>query len=110
MIPRRMIPMIDLTPIFAGVILVIFGVLTGFLIPFLRRKMSDSTYEQVKETVWIVVEAAEMIFYGPGRGQEKKEYVKKTLEQMGYTFDEVYLDNLIEACVLELKAQEMEQS
>jgi len=100
--------MVDVTDIIAGLILILFGVISGFLIPFIRSKMSADMFDRVQQMVWIAVEAAEMIYDGPGRGDEKKAYVIQTLEEMGYSIDVNYLDNLIESCVLELKAQGME--
>lgn len=46
--------------------------------------------------------AAEQIYTGSGRGEEKKEYVINWLREHGITVDEAKLDALIEAAVYEL--------
>ena len=58
--------------------------------------------------IWvnIAVTAAEQIFTGSGRGEEKKEYVLKFLEERGFKVDFETLDALIEAAVKKLN-QEM---
>ena len=50
----------------------------------------------------IAVSAAEQIFKGSGRGEEKKQYVIAWLKERGFTVDEAELDALIEAAVYEL--------
>ena len=50
----------------------------------------------------IAVSAAEQIFKGSGRGEEKKQYVIAWLKERGFTVDENELDALIEAAVYEL--------
>ena len=66
---------------------------------------SKTTAEQQKEiNAWvkIAVSAAEQIYTGSGRGEEKKEYVINWLREHGITVDEAKLDALIEAAVYEL--------
>ena len=50
----------------------------------------------------IAVAAAEQIYVGSGRGEEKKAYVIDWLRSHGITVDEEKLDALIEAAVYEL--------
>lgn len=66
---------------------------------------SKTTAEQQKEiNAWvkIAVAAAEQIYVGSGRGEEKKAYVIDWLRNHGITVDEEKLDALIEAAVYEL--------
>ena len=66
---------------------------------------SKTTAEQQKEiNAWvkIAVAAAEQIYVGSGRGEEKKAYVIDWLRSHGITVDEEKLDALIEAAVYEL--------
>ena len=51
----------------------------------------------------MAVEAAEMIYVGTGRGEEKKAYVVQYLNSKGYTLDADSINNLIESAVLALK-------
>ena len=53
----------------------------------------------------VAVEAAEMIYVGTGRGEEKKAYVVQYLNSKGYTLDADSINNLIESAVLELKTR-----
>lgn len=50
----------------------------------------------------IAVSAAEQIYVGSGRGEEKKAYVLEWLRAHGVTVDDEKLDAMIEAAVYEL--------
>lgn len=95
--------MTDLTDIVSLVITLIITVITAFLIPFLKSKVDVDRFDKIRKWVTVAVEAAEMIYKGAGRGEEKKAYVKACLESKGYTLDVDEVENLIEAAVLELK-------
>ena len=102
-----MVTTIDLTQIVSAVITLIIGVVSVFLVPYLKNKLSADKLEKVKFWVNIAVEAAEMIYVGTGRGQEKKTYVLEFLNSKGFTMDMAEIDNLIEAAVLNLKTAEV---
>ena len=53
--------------------------------------------------VKIAVKAAEMLYAGQGRGEEKKTYVIEFLNSKGYTLDISSIENMIEAAVLEIQ-------
>ena len=95
--------MIDLTDIISAVITLIVAVITTFLIPYLKSKVDEMKFENIKTWVKVAVEAAEMIYTGTGRGEEKKAYVLNYLNSKGYTIDPESINNLIESAVLELK-------
>lgn len=42
-----------------------------------------------------LVEAAEQIFTGAGRGQEKLEYVRSELQKRGITYDQAKLESAV---------------
>lgn len=94
--------MIDLTTIMEAVITLIIAVVSAFVIPWLKRKISAEKLAEISEWVQIAVTAAEQIYNGPGRGEEKKAYVLKFLTDKGYTVDMAAIENLIEAAVYEL--------
>lgn len=94
--------MIDLTTIMEAVITLIIAVVSAFVIPWLKRKISAGKLAEISEWVQIAVTAAEQIYNGPGRGEEKKAYVLKFLTDKGYTVDMAAIENLIEAAVYEL--------
>lgn len=95
--------MIDLTNIISAVITLIIAVISTFLIPYLKTKVNEMKFENIKTWVKVAVEAAEMIYTGTGRGEEKKAYVMQYLNSKGYTIDTESINNLIESAVLELK-------
>lgn len=97
--------MIDLTDVVSAIITLILAVITTFLIPYLKTKIEANKFEKIKSWVKVAVEAAEMIYVGKGRGEEKKKYVVQYLNSKGYTIDTESINNLIESAVLELKTK-----
>ena len=94
--------MIDLTPIMEAIIDLVVAVITAFVIPWLKGKIDADKLEQIKLWVTVAVEAAEQLYNGTGRGEEKKAYVVKFLQEKGFTIDPDSLDKLIEAAVFNL--------
>lgn len=94
--------MIDLTPIMEAIIALVVAVITAFVIPWLKGKIDADKLEQIKLWVTVAVEAAEQLYNGTGRGEEKKAYVVKFLQENGFTLDPDSLDKLIEAAVFNL--------
>ena len=94
--------MYDLTPIVEAIAALIGVVITCILVPFIRSKTTAEQQKEINAWVKIAVAAAEQIFTGSGRGEEKKEYVIAWLKERGFVVDEGELDALIEAAVHEL--------
>lgn len=94
--------MIDLTPIMEAIIALVTAVITAFLIPWLKGKIDADKLEKIKLWVTVAVEAAEQLYKGSGRGEEKKAYVVQFLQEKGFTLDPDSLDKLIEAAVFNL--------
>ena len=94
--------MIDLTPIMEAIIALVVAVITAFVIPWLKGKIDADKLEQIKLWVTVAVEAAEQLYNGTGRAEEKKAYVVKFLQEKGFTLDPDSLDKLIEAAVFNL--------
>lgn len=95
--------MIDITNVVSAVITLLVAIVTTFLIPYLKERVDAEKFEKIKAWVKVAVNAAEMIYTGVGRGEEKKAYVLDYLNQKGYKLDSATIDNLIESAVLELK-------
>ena len=95
--------MTDLTELILAVLTVVFTAISTFLIPYIKRKTTAAQYAEIQKWVTIAVDAAEMIYKGTGRGQEKKEYVLSFLNSKGYKIDTESIENMIEAAVLSLK-------
>lgn len=94
--------MIDITPIVNAVIALIAAGVSVFLIPWIKSKTTDEQRKELLEWVKIGVAAAEQLYEGQGRGEEKKQYVLKFLADMGFTVDEEAVNAAIEAAVNQL--------
>lgn len=99
--------MVDLTPIITAVLTLIFSLITAFLIPYIKTKVSAEQFATIKLWVQVAVQAAEMLYVGSGRGEEKKKYVIEFLNSKGFTLNAEEIENLIESAVLELKQSQM---
>lgn len=93
---------IDITPIIEAVIALAGVIVSCVLIPYIKSKTTTEQQKEINAWVKIAVAAAEQIYVGSGRGEEKKAYVINWLREHGVTVDETKLDALIEAAVYEL--------
>ena len=98
--------MIDITPIVNAVIALIAAAVSVFLIPWIKSKTTDAQRKELVEWVKIGVAAAEQLYKGQGRGEEKKQYVLDFLKQKGFTVDEESINAAIEAAVSQLNVIE----
>ena len=99
--------MVDLTPIITTVLTLIFSLITAFLIPYIKTKVSAEQFATIKLWVQVAVQAAEMLYVGSGRGEEKKKYVIEFLNSKGFTLNAEEIENLIESAVSELKQSQV---
>lgn len=97
--------MIDLTSLFEAIITLIVALISAFLIPYIKSKVSAEKFETLKSWVKVAVQAAEMLYRESGMGEQKKAYVIEYLNSKGYDLDTDTLNNLIESAVLELNKQ-----
>lgn len=97
---------IDLTQIIVAVITLIFGLIAKYVIPYLKEKYSTEQLEKMKLWAQVAVEAAEMLYVGSGKGEEKKKYVLEFLNKKGFSVDMETLENLLESAVLEMKKEQ----
>ena len=95
--------MIDITNIVSTVIALIVALISTFLIPWLKNRVDTEKFEQIKEWTRVAVQAAEMIYKGVGRGEEKKTFVINYLNSKGFKIDTDTIDALIESAVHELE-------
>lgn len=93
----------DITPIVEAVIAIVCAVVTCVLVPYIKSRTTTAQQEEINAWVRIAVSAAEQIYAGSGRGEEKKAYVVEWLRSHGVTLDTEKLDAMIEAAVYELK-------
>lgn len=92
----------DITPIIEAVAALICAIISAILVPYIRSKTTKEQQNEILQWVKIAVAAAEQLFTGPGRGEEKKAYVLDWLTSHGLRVDEGKLDALIEAAVYAL--------
>lgn len=93
----------DLTPIIQIVIVLIGTIITSFLIPWIKSKTTQEQWQTVQNIAKVAVYAAEVLYKGSGRGQEKLNYVmtyiKEFCLQKGFSFDDKTIRQAIENAV-----------
>ena len=94
--------MIDFTPVLQAVVGLCAAIITTFVVPYIKSKTTKEQQTQINEWVRIAVAAAEQVYEGPGKGDQKKAYVLTWLAGHGIAIDEDKLDTMIEAAVYEL--------
>ena len=98
------------TNLIVAILTLAVSLVSVYLIPYIKTKVSAEQLDTIKFWVNIAVEAAEMIYNGTGRGEEKKAYVVKFLNSKGFTLNPEEIDNIIEAAVLELKLEQKKEA
>jgi len=98
---------INLQPIISAVIALIAALITTFLIPYIKGKISKQQYDRLLEAVRIAVAAAEQIFTSPQSGADKKQYVQEFLAAQGYDVSQQEIDTMIEATVGKINGVEV---
>lgn len=91
----------DITSIIEIVITLLSALVTTFLIPYIKKKISAEKLAELQKWIGIAVEAAEQI-YGSKTGTQKKEYVVSFLRSKGFVIDSEEVNTLIEAEVHKL--------
>lgn len=94
--------MIDFTPVLQAIVGLCAAIITTFVVPYIKSKTTKEQQTQINEWVRIAVAAAEQVYEGPGKGDQKKAYVLTWLANHGIAIDEDRLDAMIEAAVYEL--------
>ena len=93
----------NITPIIEAVFALIAAIVTAVVVPYIKSRTTAAQQTETAAWVRIAVTAAEQIYNGTGRGQEKKKYVEDWLKAHGVTVDSEKLDAMIESAVYELK-------
>ena len=87
-----------------GVITVSTTLITAFVIPYLKSKISAQNFTTIITWITVAVEAAEQLYKNADNaGLLKYEYAVSSLKEKGIDIDETELKNLIESAVLKLK-------
>ena len=92
----------DITAIIEAILALAGAIVTCVLVPYIKSKTTTAQQAEINAWVKIAVTAAEQIYKGQGRGEEKKEYVLAWLREHDIIVDEAKLDAMIEAAVYEL--------
>ncbi len=92
----------DITNILSALIALMAAAVTTFVVPWLRARLGAEQLGRLMGWAAILVDAAEQIYAGPGRGDEKKAWVLARLRERGFTVDEQALDAVVEAAVRRL--------
>ena len=92
----------DITTIIEAVFALAAAVITAIVIPYIKSRTTAQQQAEINAWVKIAVAAAEQIYTGIGRGEEKKAYVLNWLAEHGITMDEDRINALIEAAVYDL--------
>lgn len=94
---------LDITSIVQAIFALVAAIITAVVIPWIKSKTNAQQQEEIKQWVKIAVAAAEQIFTGSGRGEEKKRWVLDFLAKYNLKVDMDVIDAMIEAAVWELK-------
>lgn len=92
----------DITTIIEAVFALAAAVITAIVIPYIKSRTTAQQQAEINAWVKIAVAAAEQIYTGSGRGEEKKAYVLNWLAEHGITMYEERINALIEAAVYDL--------
>ncbi len=85
----------------------VFGaVITGFVVPYIKTKISATQMDEIVKWVGNAVHAAEVLFDAPKSGEEKREYVINFIDKMFNSKKEVITKDQIRI-LLEASWKEM---
>lgn len=90
---------INLEPVVSAAVTLLAAVITTFLVPYIKGKISEQQYEKLLEAVKTAVAAAEQLFSEAKSGPDKKQYVQELLTAQGFDVSEEKIDAMIEASV-----------
>lgn len=86
---------------------VLGAIVTGFIVPYLKSKISATQLDEIIKWVGKAVAAAEVLFDVPKSGEQKREYVIDIIDKMFNSKKEVITKNqiriLLEAAVKSMK-------
>ena len=71
------------------------AVITGFIIPYIKTKISSAKLDEISQWVTKAAEAAEVLFDIPKSGEEKREYVTAFIDKMFNSKKEVITEDQI---------------
>lgn len=99
----------NLFKVIMALIPVIGVIITGFVIPYIKTKISSSQLEEISKWVTKAVQAAEVLFDTPHSGEEKRNYVIDFIDKMFNSQKEVITKDQIRI-LLEAAWKQMTQT
>ena len=96
--------MTDLTIVIEITIALLGAILTAFVVPWLKSRLTEAQTEELLVWVRIGVAAAQQLYHQMD-GSERLNYVLSFLENKGYNVDSETVRGAIEAEVLKLHQQ-----
>ena len=88
--------------IILAVISLLGTIITVVVVPYFKSKTTETQRSNIYTIVMLAVQAAEQLYYKPGSGKQKKEYVVNYLSSKGIKLTVEDLNVMIEAAVKEL--------
>lgn len=103
---------IDITAVIAAVIGLLGTIITAFAVPYIKTKLTAEQFTYLDGIIKTAVYAAEVLFSGSGRGEEKLNYVLDYAQSIcaahKITFNKEQVRQLIEKSWTELKVETTE--
>lgn len=96
---------IDFTPLAEAVIAVLALVISTYLIPWIKTRLSAEQLAYARAAVDVAVYAAEKA-YGAGKGEEKLKYVEDVLAARGIALDTTALASLVDSAIKKMEQAE----
>lgn len=91
---------IDLTDFAVALVTLFIAVITRYLVPMIKSKLSESQFERVRAITWTAVEAAEQLYKnGTLKKEDRKNYVNSILKSHGFNLDYNQIEAIIESSV-----------
>lgn len=95
--------MTDLTPIIAAILTLLGAVVSVFVIPVLRAKLSTEKRQELLTWVQIAVKAAEQLAKaGIINPEDRKQHVLDFLHKNGFNIDLDEIEEMIQSIVVDL--------
>lgn len=97
--------LLDLTKLTQAIISLAAGIVSLYLVPWLRSKLTNEQLAKAKSWVQIAVYAAEKL-YGAGNGDQKLAYAEAILLEHNIKLDTTTLKAMIDAQIKEMENME----
>lgn len=94
--------MIDFTPLFEALVVLLSSVITIVIIPALRERYGNEKLEKARSWVQIAVYAAEKM-YGAGNGDKKLAYAEQILAEHKIKLDTATIKAMVDAELLKMQ-------